>query len=298
MVTEGKKILITGGSGFIGQHLAKKFIANKRQITIYDTAEPTLKELKKVYTPRDIFDLEKLDKVVEDSDVIIHLVGLANLGAAEKDPALSFKLNVLSIQSVLEACRKHGEKKLIFPSSAAVYGETADLPVKESFPPNPTWIYPWHKYLCELMIKAYHISYGINYVILRLFNVYGVGHKGVIEIFLDKAKKGEVIESFGPYQYRDFVYAGDVADAMYTAAMYYKADNRVVNIGAGKGTQIKDILDLICEIFPKAKWVEKKVKFAVYDSIADITLAKILLDFKPHDTREFMKEVIKKEMIK
>jgi UDP-glucose 4-epimerase len=297
MATTGKKILITGGTGFIGQHLAKKFISNKQPVTIYDIAEPTLKGLKKVYTAGDIFDTDKLEKAVNASDVVIHLVGIADAGIAERDPARSFKLNVLSLQSVLEACRKHGEKKLIFPSSATIYGEAAELPIKESSPPNPTWMYAWHKYLCELMIKAYHKRYGINYVILRLFNVYGAGHKGVIEIFLEKAKKGEVIESFGPYQYRDFVYAGDVADAMYNAAMHYKVDNRTVNIGSGRGAQIKDILNIICKLFPKAKWVEKTAKFTVYDHIADITLAKILLNFKPHDTLEFMKGIIKKEMM-
>lgn len=297
MPAGGKKILITGGSGFIGQHLAKKFLSSEQRVTIYDIAEPTRKELKKVCTPGDVFDTEKLDKAVKASDVVIHLVGLADTGTAERDPAGSFKLNVLSLQNVLEACRKYEDKKLIFPSSATVYGETVELPIKESSPPNPTWMYAWHKYMCELMIKAYHKRYGINYVVLRLFNVYGAGHKGVIEIFLEKAKKGEVIESFGPYQYRDFVYAGDVADAMCNAAMYYKVDNRAINIGSGRGTQVKDILNIICELFPKAKWVEKKAKFTVYDHIADITLAKILLDFKPHDTLEFMKGVIKKEMM-
>lgn len=297
MATEGKKILITGGSGFIGQHLAKKIIANKQQVTIYDIVGPTLKELKKVYTPGDIFDTENLEKAVKASDVVIHLVGMAGAGTAERDPAGSFKLNVLSLQNVLEACRKHGEKKLIFPSSATVYGEAAELPVKESFPPNPTWMYAWHKYLCELMIKAYHKRYGIDYVILRLFNVYGTGHKGVIEIFLDKAKKGEVIESFGPYQYRDFVYAGDVAEAMCKAAIYEKVNNRAVNIGSGTGMQIKELLDLICEIFPNARWREAKKEFTMYDSIADITLAKILIDFEPHVSKEFMREIIKKEMI-
>ncbi len=297
MVTGVKKILITGGSGFIGQHLAKKFLSAGQHVTIYDIVEPTMKELKKIYVHGDVFDAASLDKAVKDSDIVIHMVGMADTGTTERDPTGSFRLNVLSVQSVLEPCRKYGDKKFIMPSSATVYGETVELPIKESSPPNPTWMYAWHKYMAELMVKSYHKRYGINYVILRLFNVYGAGHKGVIEIFLEKAKKGEIIESFGPHQYRDFVYAGDVAEAMYSAAMHYKVDNRIVNIGTGKGTQVRDILDIICELFPKAKWAEKKATFAVYDHIADITLAKILLNFKPHDTLEFMKSVIKKEMM-
>jgi len=297
MATRSKRILITGGSGFIGLHLAKKVLANKQRVVIYDIVEPAHKELKKVYVHGDVFDTKKLEEEVKASDVVIHLVGLVDTGTTERDPAGSFRLNVLALQNVLEACRKCGGKKLIYPSSATVYGEHVDLPIKESSPPNPTWMYAWHKYMGELMVKSYHKRYKLNHVILRLFNVYGEGNKGVIEIFLGKAKKGEVIQSFGPYQYRDFVYAGDVAEAMYNAAMYYKVDNRVVNIGSGKGMQIKDILNIICELYPKAKWVEKKADFAVYDHIADITLAKILLDFKPHDTLEFMKKVIKEEMM-
>ena len=79
--------------------------------------------------------------------------------------------------------------------------------------------------------------------------------------------------------------------------MYEKATNRVVNIGSGEGTQIRDILGLVCGIFPKAKWVEKKANFIMYDSIADITLARILLDFKPHSSRDFMKKIIMEKMI-
>jgi len=292
-----KKVLITGGSGFIGQHLAKKFLDSGHDVTIFDIAEPTLDELKGAYISGDVFDSKKINDIIKDYDVVIHLVGLADSGIAQKDPVESFRLNLLSLQNVLEACRRFGGKKLIFPSSAAVYGITEDLPVKESFPLNPTNMYSWHKYLCEKLIKAYHDNYGIDYVILRLFNVYGAGHKGVLEIFLEKAKNGETIESFGPYQYRDFVYAGDVAEAMYKAAIYEKVNNRAVNVGSGRGVQIRELLDLICEIYPKAKWIETKAKFTVYDSIADITLAKILLDFRLHDTLEFMKEVIKREMM-
>jgi len=292
-----KKVLITGGSGFIGQHIAKKFFDSGYDVTIFDIMKPTLDKLKTAYMRGDVSDNEKIDEVVKNHDVVIHLVGLADAGIAQKDPMKSFELNMLSLQNVLEACRRSGGKKLIFPSSAAVYGITEDLPVKESFPLNPTNMYSWYKYLCEKLIKAYHDNYGIDYVVLRLFNVYGTSHKGVIEIFLEKAKKGETIESFGPYQYRDFVYAGDVAAAMYQAAIYEKVNNRIVNIGSGRGVQIRELLDLVCKIYPKAKWVETRAKFTAYDSIADITLAKILLDFKPHDTFKFMEEVIKEEMM-
>ena len=290
-----KRVLITGGSGFIGQHLLKKFAESEYEVTILD-----IHKLPFNYTnfiKGDIFDLQALKEIVRGKDIVIHLIGLADAGEAQKDPLKSFQFNIVSLQNLLEVCRISDNKKLIFPSSAAVYGITDDLPIKENFGLNPTNIYSWHKMICEKMIQAYQKNYGFQYTILRLFNVYGSGNKGAIDIFIKKAKKGELIESFGPYQYRDFIYAGDVAEALYKAAIYEKANNRIINIGSGSGFQIRDILDLICEIFPQAKWGERKAKFTMYDSIADITLAKILLDFKPNSSREFMKKVIKEEML-
>jgi UDP-glucose 4-epimerase len=294
MQTEKKRILITGGSGFIGQHLVRRFIEGGQEAYIYDLQATSVSDNVIV---GDVLDFGKLKQAVQRCDVVIHLVGLADAGIAQREPTQSFKLNVESLQSVLEACRVCGGKNLVFPSSAAVYGITEDLPIKESFPLKPTNIYSWHKYVCEKLIRAYHDNFGVNFVILRLFNVYGKGNKGVISVFVERAQKGETIESFGPRQYRDFVYAGDIADALYRAATSEKATNRVINIGSGEATQIREILDLVCEIFPRARWIEKKAEFIMYDSIADITLAKILLDFKPHTSRDFMKKIIMEEMI-
>lgn len=294
METEKKKVLVTGGSGFIGQHLIKRFMEREQEVCVYDSQPPLVTD-KTIMG--DIFDPKGIRAAVEKCDTVIHLVGLADAGAAQREPTQSFRLNVESLENVLEACRLLGGKTLIFPSSAAVYGITDDLPIKENFPLEPTSIYSWHKYLCEKLIRAYHDNYGLNFVTLRLFNVYGKGNKGVIGVFAEKARKGEIIESFGPQQYRDFIYAGDVAEALYKAAIYEKATNRNINIGSGQATQIRDVLDLVCEIFPQARWTEKKAEFTMYDSIADITLARILLDFQPSTSRDFMKKIILGEMV-
>lgn len=295
---KAKTILITGGSGFVGSHMVKKFAEENNQVLVFDVREPQYHLEKNVeYITGDIFNMESLRSAVLRADVVVHLVGLADSGACQKDPYKSFRLNLLSLQNVLETCRAIGNKKVVFPSSAAVYGITEDLPIKEGFVPQPTNIYSWHKFLCEKMIQSYQKNYGIRYVILRFFNVYGKGNEGVIGIFINKAKKGELIESFGPFQYRDFIYAGDVADAVYRAVAYEKSVNRIINIGSGKGIQIREILNMVCEIFPDAKWEERQTDFTMYDSIADITLARILLDFEPSTSQEFMKQIIQTEMI-
>jgi UDP-glucose 4-epimerase len=293
-----RRVLITGGSGFIGSHLVRKFSEHGDRVTVMDIRRPDY-ELDDMgtFVQRDIFDPKDLKSLVEDADDIIHLVGLADSRLVQNDPMKSFRLNIVSLQNVLEVCREAGQKKIIFPSSAAVYGTTDDLPIKENSPPNLTNTYSWHKFICERMIQAYQKNYDLRYVILRLFNVYGKGNEGVIGLFIDRAKKGETIESFGPFQYRDFVYAGDVAEAIYHAVVYDKAVNRTINIGTGKGTQIREILDMICGIYPGAKWKELRTNFIMYDSIADITLARILLDFNPRSSPEFLKRIITEEMI-
>jgi UDP-glucose 4-epimerase len=293
-----QKILITGGSGFVGSHMVKKFSENDNEVTIFDISEPRFELNEKTnFIKGDIFNIDSLKAIVEKNNVVVHLIGLADSSAAQKNPQKSFLLNVVSLQNILEAARLAENKKIVFPSSAAVYGITEELPIKENFHHQPTNIYSWHKVLCEKMIQSYQKNYGINYVILRFFNVYGKGNEGVIGIFIEKAKKGELIESYGPFQYRDFIYAGDVAEAVYRAVAYEKSVNRIINIGSGKGIQIREILNMVCEMFPNAKWEEKQADFTMYDSIADITLAKILLDFEPHTSRDFIKSVIKNEMI-
>jgi UDP-glucose 4-epimerase len=297
---EEKKVLIIGGSGFIGQHLTNKLLESGHEVVIYDLKQARFKkgsEKKVNFIEGDVFDEKKLKKIIVSCDVVVHLVGLPDAGTAQKKPFESFKLNILSLQNVLESCRIDGRKKIIFPSSAAVYGITDDLPIREKHPVNPTNLYSWHKLICEEMIKAYHKNYDVDYVILRLFNVYGRGNKGVIDYFINKAKKGEEVKVFGPFQFRDFVYAGDVAEALYSSIMYEKANNRIINIGSGKGYQIKEILEIISEVFPDFKWKYEKSDFTMYDSIADITLAKILLNFEPHSSKEFIKKVIISEMI-
>lgn len=294
---DGKNILITGGAGFIGQRLVEKFGMAGYDVCVLDIESPLVLTHGK-YIKSDIFDFEKLTVAIENYDVIIHLVGLADARAAQTQPAESFRLNIASLQNLLEACRIDGNRrKLIFPSSAAIYGITKTLPVRESFTPHPTNVYSWHKCMCEEMIQCYHDNFALKYTILRLFNVYGRGNRGVMDLFLKKAARGETIRSFGLQQYRDFVYAGDVAEAFYKSAVDGKADNRTINIGSGKGTQIGEILGLICEIYPETRWVHEEGNSVLYDSVADITLAKKLLDYKPHASKEFMKKSIIKEMI-
>lgn len=280
-----KRVFITGGSGFIGYHLTSKLVKSGFEVVVFDKETPTRKFSKVTFVKGNVLNFEKLQKDIQGSDIVVHLVGLADQSQAQENPQKSFKLNVHALQNVLEACKCNLIEKVVFPSSAAVYGITEDLPIKENHPINPTNVYSWHKRICEEMLVAYKKNYGIKYVILRLFNVYGRGNKGVIDFFLRKASKGEQIKVFGAHQFRDFVWAGDVAKAMFEASVLEKTDNKIINIGSGHGYQIKEILEIIKEIYPKTTWSYQKANFQVYDSIADITLAKLLLNFKPRASK-------------
>lgn len=291
-----KGVLVTGGSGFIGQHLVRKLVADGQSVILYDLNPPSDSTLLVNWRAADIFDTSKLQTAISEAKAIIHLVGLADAGVAQHKPMLSYRLNVDSLQQVLEACRA-SDIKVIFPSSAAIYGITEDLPIKESSPVTPTNIYSWHKHICEQMIRSYHANFGIEFVILRLFNVFGRGNKGVIDSFLEQAKSGQNIQSFGPHQYRDFVYAGDVAESLFRATIYEKAVNHVINVGSGRGTRISDILDIVCELFPEARWHEVEREFSMYDSIADINLAQTLLDLNPQSSEQSMRRIILEEMM-
>jgi len=287
------KVMITGGAGFIGQHIAQKLTKVGYEVSVFDIRGPSKygKLIK-----GNVFDFPDLKKVVEKHDVIVHLVGLPDARAAQEDPMESFKLNVFSLQNVLEACRL-GNKKIIFPSTAAVYGVTQDLPINENHPLNPNNVYSWHKSICEKLILTYSQNFDVDYVILRLFNVYGRGNKGVIYSFVDKAKRGDSIEVFGVEQYRDFVHAGDVADAFYSSIIREAANRKIINIGSGKGIKIKEILQMVHKIYPNAKVVSKESKLVEYDSVADISLAKALLNFRPQTSKKFMEKIIKEEIV-
>jgi len=286
------KVMITGGAGFIGQHISQKLTKLGHEVTVFDIHGP-IKYGKLVRG--DVFDFPNLKKVVEKHDVIVHLVGLPDARAAQEDPMQSFNLNVVSAQNVLEACRL-GNKKIIFPSTAAIYGVTQNLPINENHPLNPSNIYSWHKSICEKLIVTYSQNFDVDYVILRLFNVYGRGNKGVIYSFVEKAKRGDSIEVFGAEQYRDFVYAEDVADAFYSSIIREAANKKIINIGSGKGIKISEILQMVCRIYPKVKVILKESKLIEYDSIADISLAKVMLNFSPRTSGKFMEKIIKEEM--
>jgi UDP-glucose 4-epimerase len=195
---------------------------------------------------------------------------------------------------VLDRCRVAKIPKIIFPSTAAVYGKATVELINEQYKPNPCTVYGWHKLIGEQLIEAYHMSYGVKYVILRLFNVYGIGNKGVIPYFLKLARETKKIEGFGGHQLRDFVHVEEVANALYLSTVIDDVENKIINIGTGLGITMVNLAKMIGEFYPGTEITFKEnMNYMPYHVVADPTLAKKLLGFKPHNTLDFLKKMIK-----
>jgi UDP-glucose 4-epimerase len=229
-------------------------------------------------------------------DTIIHLVGLPAIEYCEKNPHFSFLLNVVSVQHTLEAMRKGDVKKIIFASSAAVYGLQADKPLRETEITTPKSMYGYHKLIAEEAIRSYNYSYGIDYVILRLFNVYGgdpYSGKDVISIFIRRAISNEPLVVKGPRKFRDFVHVNDVAKA-FLASSKEEIRNEIINIGTGEKTTLGDVAKYINEYFSNAKVIEEQTADDGTGLYADISKARSVLKFEPIRPREGIRSHVAK----
>ena len=282
-------ILVTGGLGFLGSHIVNLLAGNSDTIVVYDIRAREYSSGNMVMVNGDIFDMEHLVDVIRDNDVnnVIHMVGLASISACRKNSDLSFRLNVLSVQNVLEAMRLTDVDRLVFPSTAAVYGIVNDPKVREETTPNPVNIYGFHKLAAENLIKGYNEEYGFNSTILRLFNVYGDLDKeqGVISIFIKRAMNKEPLRVYGGDQLRDFIHVNDVASIFSKVLNSSSANRKIINVGTGIGISIKEIAEMVRKTFPNANVVYEKSNEKEYSIYADISLLKSLINIDIADPR-------------
>jgi UDP-glucose 4-epimerase len=275
-------VLITGGLGFIGSHIVKALRnETESKVVVYDILAQNKKDEKVVMICGDIFDFKRLVKVMQEEEIsnVIHMVGLASIPDCKENPDLSFRLNVASVQSILEAMRRCDVERLVFPSTAAVYGATNGPKVDEDVVPSPTTVYGCHKLAAEMLIRGYAENYGFNPTILRIFNVYGDLNKeqGVISQFLRKTLAGEPIVVRGGDQLRDFVFLDDVVKAFVRSLNGATSYKKTVNVGSGVGVSIKEIVKMIKQRFPSVKVLFKPPHKGEYSIYADVSRMKSLL---------------------
>jgi len=298
------KVLITGGAGFIGSNIASYLKQEGYDVIVFDSFERSIKNVKSVLKG---IAIEKLDlrgdlrKIIKHArkSVIVHAAAYINAKESIKKPLEYLENNVASTVNLLKATSKIAEK-IIYLSSAAVYGEPKHLPINEEHDLNPINPYGASKLSAEYWVKAYSNLYTVNYVILRLFNVYGEGQKGeyagVISKFIEKARKRKPLIIYGDgLQTRDFVYVGDVAKAV-ELAIKTKNFNETYNIGFGKATTINQLAEIVMDAFgfyKKPIYMPER-KGDIKHSQADILKAMKLLNYKPEvSLEEGIKKIIK-----
>jgi UDP-glucose 4-epimerase len=248
-----KRVLVTGGAGFIGFHLCKKLSDLTSNITIYDNLSSgkleNVKDLPKATLVKgDILNLEKLCSL-EKADLIYHLAAQVVVPYSMENPLEDFETNAHGTLNVLEKARKD-DARLIFASSAAVYGNPAKLPTSEDYGFNAFSCYGLSKVVGEEYCNMYASQYGLDVTIMRFANVYGSRCHGVINDFMDKlAKNPDKLEIIGTgLQSRDFVHVSDIVEALVSSAQNDKAIGQTYNLGFGETTKIIDLAKMILKL--------------------------------------------------
>ena len=296
------RILVTGGAGFIGKHLVKSLLENGDLVTIFDDFSNSPKNLSYLVDigakiiEGDITKLSDVTNAVKDHDTVIHLAAKISVAESIRDPLETFQVNVNGTRNVLIACKKNHVKKLIAASSAAVYGEgIPDLKLTEESEMNPISPYGQSKVKMEQEITEFVSEYKINYIILRFFNIYGIGqtseYSGVITKFMERIAQNKALEIFGDgMQTRDFVAVQDVIYSIHNAISSDK--NGIYNIASGKIVTINELAELMISLSGKKLDIQYSPtkNGDIRYSQADITSAKNNLEYYP---RLQLKEGIK-----
>lgn len=224
-------ILVTGGAGFIGSHVVALLLKQGyEKVCVLDNLSTGKKENVPAAVPLEVLDIRspELEAFLQKQqfDVVIHLAAQTMVPFSMAHPDLDEAINISGMVHLLEGCRKSGVKKIIFSSSAAIYGDNQNLPLKETEAPALTSFYGLTKAAGEQYIRLYEKAFGLKGIIFRFANVYGerqgeTGEGGVISIFAQKIAKQEAVSIFGDgNQTRDFVYAGDIARAIVLGVGY------------------------------------------------------------------------------
>ena len=264
MKLKNKKILVIGGAGLIGSHVVDQLThTDVSEIIIYDNMfrgrmdnlNESLKDKRVKIYPHggDILHTDILDRAIKGVDGVVHLAALWLLHCHEY-PESAFDVNIRGTFNVIEACRKNNIKKLIYSSSASVYGNAVEEPMSENHPYNNSTFYGATKIAGEHMLKSYFHRYDLNSISLRYMNVYGPrqDYKGayiaVMMKILDSIDKGERPIVFGDgLQSYDFIHVRDVARAN-ICALTSNSNYGIYNVGRGIKTSIKELTEILLKL--------------------------------------------------
>jgi len=282
------KVLVTGGAGFIGSHIAEYFAEAGHTVRILDNLAtgflrniPQYKNIE--FIQGDICDSLSVEKAISDVDYVFHEAALVSVPLSCEKPTEAFRINTLGILNVLQACVKAEVNKFVTASSAAIYGNNPILPKREDMYPEPTSPYAISKLDGEYLARMFYENYGLRTTCLRYFNVYGPRqdpkspYAAVIPIFFEKAKSGKAKSGndlliYGDgLQSRDFVYIKDVVKA--NAAALEHGDGQVFNVAMGKSVTVLELAEQIIKLTGSSSKIVHAASRAgdVRDSKADVS---------------------------
>ncbi|MCK4269607.1 MAG: GDP-mannose 4,6-dehydratase [Methanogenium sp.] len=258
------KLLITGGAGFIGSHLCEKYVKNGDTVICLDNfMNGNLTNIRHLLNYRnfklingDIRDFDLLEKIIRDVDIVFHLAAQIHVDRSIVEPKLTYDINVLGTQNILEVARTYDVEKVISASTSEVYGSTEYAPMDENHPLNASHPYGASKIAADRMCYAYIKTYGMNICIMRPFNLYGPkqkdsGYGGVISIFTKRVLNNMPPIIYGDgNQTRDYTYVDDIVRA-YDIILKAKEIDGPVNFGTGFEVKINDLAEKIIKFCGK-----------------------------------------------
>src|SRR5512146_536889 len=252
------KFLITGAAGFLGSALSNRLTREGHQVRGLDdlsAGDPQVLSPEVLFTRGDVNDRPKLWTLLQDVDCVFHLAARVSVPESVLYPREYNQVNVGGTVTLMEAMRDVGVRRVVFISSGAVSGEQAAQPLREDAMPNPRSPYAVSKLSAEYYIRTIGQLWGIETVALRVFNAYGPGqhlppvHAPVIPYFLRQAcYNGTLVLHGDGSQARDYVYVDDVVNAMAAAATAPGINRKIINIGSGSETSVRDLVNLVLEV--------------------------------------------------
>ena len=287
------RFLITGAAGFLGSALANRLTRENHVVRGLDdlsTGDPSALLPDIHLTRGDINDRPKLWTLLQDVDCVYHLAARVSVQESVLYPREYNQVNVGGTVTLMEAMRDVGVRRVVLISSGAVYGEQGVQPLQETATPNPRSPYAVSKLSAEYYVRTIGMLWGIETVALRVFNVYGPGqhlppaHAPVIPYFIRQScYNGTLVLHGDGSQTRDYVYIDDVVNAMAATATAPDVNQKIINVGSGKETSIRDLVDIVLGVtqgHPEVVYNPRN-EGGVRRMQADLRLAEQLLNYHP-----------------
>lgn len=289
-----KRVLVTGGGGFIGSHLVDSLVQRGDAVRVLDNfstgRRDNLAHLngKVEILEGDLRNPEQVKAAVQGVDLIFHQAAFISVPQSLQDPQTCFAVNVAGTATLLEAARRAGVRKVVLASSTAIYGDAGDFPLTEDTPPRPLSPYALSKQVNELYGNLYSRVFDLPVVALRYFNVYGPRQRpdspyaAVIPLFLKRLLQGESLTIFGDgRQTRDFIFVEDVVRANLLASES-DSSGETFNVCTGQETSLLDIVETLIQITGRRPTIrhEPPRPGDIYRSVGDPQRAAIALNFR------------------